>query len=89
MKAILTLIAAAALAGCSNANADGGTDLNAADTAEMEDLKAWGKQLKADDPDTTRALVKTCMGAGSFFSDQGKLQIARCMKQHYDAGDRA
>ena len=81
------LLAAAALAACSSSAST--MDESDPNYAEMEELKAWGKQLKADDPDTARALVKACATAGSFFSAEGKLEIARCMKRKYDEGERA
>ena len=57
--------------------------------AEMEELKAWGRQLKADDPDTARGLVRQCWDEGSLRTAEGKLVIARCMRRKYDEGYRA
>ena len=85
-KLIPLAIAAAAVSGCNNATA---STLSAPDAEEMEQLKSWARQLKADDPDTARMLVRLCMGDGSLFSDEGKLQIARCMRRKYDEGERA
>ena len=82
------LIAAASLASCSSgAESDfATTDPN---YAEMEDLKAWAKQLKEEDRDTTRVLVRQCWGEGSLSTAEGKLTIARCMRRKYDEGVRA
>jgi hypothetical protein len=55
----------------------------------MEQLKSWLRQLKADDPDTARLLVRECAGEGSLFTDEGKLVMARCMRRKYGEGDRA
>ena len=86
-KLIPLLIAAAALGACnSSASTMDGSDPN---FAEMEELKGWARQLKAEDPDTARALVKACATAGSFFTAEGKLEIGRCMKRKYDEGERA
>ena len=78
-------LAAAAVSGCGSAQLDS-SDPN---YAEMEDLKAWGRQLKADDRDTARLLVKLCWGEGSLMTAEGKLQVARCMRRKYDEGARA
>lgn len=82
------LIAAAAAAGCSSSAA---SDFAPSDPnyAEMDELKAWGKQLKADDRDTARLLVRECWGEGSLQTPEGKLAIARCMRRKYDEGERA
>ena len=56
----------------------------------MEQLKSWLRQLKADDPDTARLLVRECAGRGlPLFTDEGKLVMARCMRRKYGEGDRA
>jgi hypothetical protein len=55
----------------------------------MEQLKSWLRQLKADDPDTARLLVRECAGEGSLFTDEGKLVMARCMRRKYDERERA
>ena len=81
----LLLAAAGALSACSSEAMDP-SDPN---YAEMEDLKAWGRQLKAEDRDTARLLVKRCWGEGSLMTPEGKLQIARCMRRKYDEGVRA
>ena len=78
------LIAAAAMAGCGNAQLDQ-SDPN---FAEMEEHKAWLRQLKADDRDTARLLVKECWGEGSFTTAEGKLTMSRCMRRKYDEGVR-
>ena len=78
------LIAAAAMAGCGNAHFDQ-SDPN---FAEMEQHKAWLRQLKADDRDTARLLVRECWGEGSFTTPEGKLTVSRCMRRKYDEGVR-
>ena len=45
-------------------------------------------QLKADDADTARLLVRECWGEGSLGTAEGKLQVARCMRRKYDEGVR-
>ena len=84
-KPALLLIAAASLAACNSSSSE--MDQSDPNYAEMEELKAWARQLKADDPDTARHLVKVCATAGSFFTAEGKLEIARCMRRKYDEGD--
>ena len=79
------LIAATALAGCNSAQLDP-SDPN---YAEMEQLKGWTRQLKADDRDTARLLVKLCWNEGSLTTAEGKLKVARCMRRKYDEGVRA
>ena len=78
------LLAAIATTGCGNAQLDQ-SDPN---YAEMEELKAWARQLKADDRDTARLLVRECWGEGSLGTAEGKLQVARCMRRKYDEGVR-
>ena len=56
---------------------------------EAEELKAWTRQLKADDPDTTRLLLRECGLAGAFGSADSKLETMRCMHRKYDEGVRA
>ncbi len=87
-KRTAIIIAAAATAGCSGSAA---SDFAPADPdyAEMEQLKAWGRQLKAEDRDTTRLLMRECWGEGSLMTAEGKLAIMRCMRRKYDEGDRA
>jgi len=80
----LLLIAAAAVAACQPSSAE----QSSPPSEEMEQLKTWLRQLKADDPDTARLLVRECSSDGSFFSDEGKLQISRCMRRKYDEGVR-
>ena len=82
------LIAAASLTACSNGAA---RDFTSADPnyAEMEELKTWAKQLKQEDRDTTRLLMRECWGEGSLSTAEGKLAIARCMRRKYDEGVRA
>ena len=78
------LIASIAVAACQPGNAEQSTP-----SAEMEQLRTWMRQLKADDPDTPRLLLRQCAGEGSLFSDEGKLVKARCMRRKYDEGARA
>ena len=85
MPRTLILLVAAALAGGRSAQADP----SISNSAEMEELRAWGRQLKAEDPDTARLLVRQCMSEGSLFTDEGKLSVARCMRHKYDEGLRA
>jgi hypothetical protein len=56
---------------------------------EAEELKAWTRQLKSDDPDTARLLVRECGVAGAFGSAESKLETMRCMRRKYDEGARA
>jgi hypothetical protein len=56
---------------------------------EVEELKSWFRQLKADDPDTTRLLLRECGLAGAFGSADSKLETMRCMHRKYDEGVRA
>ena len=79
------LIAAASLAACNSA----AMDSNDPNYAEMEDLKAWGRQLKAEDPATAHLLIRECWGEGSLMTPEGKLAVARCMRRKYDEGERA
>ena len=79
------LIAAIAVAACQPGNAEQSTP----PSKEMEQLKTWLRQLKADDPETARLLVRQCVGEGSLFTDEGKLVMARCMRRKYDEGARA
>ena len=81
---LLLLLAATALTAC-QASAMDASDPN---SAEMEQLKAWLRQLKADDADTARLLVRECWGEGSLGTAEGKLQVARCMRRKYDEGVR-
>jgi hypothetical protein len=85
LKFIPLLIAGAAVAGCQASNAADASP----PSEEMAELKIWAKQLKADDPDTARLLVRQCMTEGSLFTDEGKLAVARCMRRKYDEGVRA
>lgn len=79
------LLAAAALGGC-RASAMDPSDPN---YAEMEQLRAWARQLKAEDRNTARLLVRLCWNEGSLRTAEGKLAIARCMRRKYDEGARA
>lgn len=81
----LVLTAAIAVAACQPNNAE----QSAPPSDEMEKLQTWLRQLKADDPDTARLLVRQCVGEGSLFTDEGKLVMARCMRRKYDEGARA
>jgi hypothetical protein len=73
------------MAGCGNAQ----FDQSDANFAEMEQHKAWLRELKADDRDTARLLVTECCGEGSFTTAEGKLTMSRCMRRKYDEGVRA
>jgi hypothetical protein len=84
----LIIAAAAATAGCTR-SAAGDFAPSDPNYAEMEQLKAWGKQLKAEDRDTARLLMRNCWGEGSLSTAEGKLAIARCMRRKYDEGLRA
>jgi len=79
------LIAAIAVAACQPGIAEQSTP----PSEEMEQLQTWLRQLKADDPNTARLLVRQCVGEGSLFTDEGKLVMARCMRRKYDEGARA
>ena len=84
-RLIPLLMAAAAVAACQPSSAD----QSSSPSEEMEQLKTWLRQLKADDQDTARLLVRECWSeGGSLLSDAGKLQIARCMRRKYDEGIR-
>ena len=85
LKITPLIIAAVALAACQASSAEEG----ASPSPEMAELQAWGRQVKAEDPDTARLLVRQCMGEGSLFTDEGKLAVARCMRRKYDEGVRA
>jgi hypothetical protein len=85
MRIMIILAAAAALAACS-ASADNDPALA---TPEALELKGWLRELKASDPDTARALVRECGIGGAFGSADAKLQMLRCMREKYDAGERA
>lgn len=87
-KRTAIIIAAAAAAGCSSSAASDFAPTDP-DYAEMEQLKAWAKQVKAEDRDTTRLLMRECWGEGSLSTAEGKLAIARCMRRKYDEGVRA
>jgi hypothetical protein len=83
-KLISLLIAATALTACQ----PGSAEASAPPSEEMEQLKTWLRELKADDPDTARRLVRECMSEGSLFTEAGKLVMARCMHRKYDEGVR-
>lgn len=87
-RTVIIIAAAAVTADCSSSAASdfAPTDPN---YAEMEQLKAWGRQLKAEDRDTTRLLVRECWGEGSLSTAEGKLAVARCMRRKNDEGVRA
>ena len=85
LRFMLLLVAAGAMAGCGNSQLDR-SDPN---YAEMEQLKAWARQVKTDDRDTARLLMKLCWGEGSLLNGEGKLKIGRCMRRKYDEGVRA
>ena len=87
-KRTAIIIAAAAAAGCSSSAASDFAPTDP-DYAEMEQLKAWAKQVKAEDRDTTRLLMRECWGEGSLSTAEGKLAIGRCMRRKYDEGVRA
>lgn len=88
MRHIVPVLIAAALAACSSSAA---SDFDPSDPnyAEMEELKAWGKQLKADDRETAHLLIRECWNEGSLTTPEGKLAVARCMRRKYDEGVRA
>jgi hypothetical protein len=84
-KLITIVLAAVTLTACQASAADD----EALASPEAEELKAWTRQLKADDPDTTRLLVRECGLAGAFGSADSKLATMRCMHRKYDEGARA
>ena len=84
-KLITIALAAGTLAACQA----GAADDEALASPEAEQLKAWTRQLKADDPDTLRLLVRECGVAGAFGSADSKLETMRCMYRRYDDGTRA
>lgn len=88
MHKFMPLLIAAALAGCAS-GADSGFDPSDPRYAEMEQLKSWGRELKTEDRDTARLLMRNCWGEGSLSTAEGKLAIARCMRRKYDEGLRA
>ena len=84
-KFITIALTSVALSACQATSADN----EALASPEAEELKAWTRQLKADDPDTTRLLVRECGLAGAFGSADSKLETMRCMRRKYDEGTRA
>lgn len=56
---------------------------------EAQALRAWGRELKANDPATARLLVRECGLTGAFGSAASKLETMRCMRRKYDEGMRA
>lgn len=82
------LAIAAAAAGCTG-RADSEFAPSDPNYAEMEELQAWGRQLKAEDRDTARLLMRNCWREGSLSTAEGKLAIGRCMRRKYDEGLRA
>jgi len=79
------IFAIVALASCQASNAD----QSGPASPELEQLQQAVRQIKADDPDTARLLVRECATTASFASDEGKLEALRCMKRKYDEGVRA
>ena len=74
-RLIPLLVSAAAIAACQPGNAEQSSPPSERRT---EAAKTWLRQLKADDQDTARLLVRECWSeGGSLLSDAGKLQIAR------------
>lgn len=84
-KFIRIALAALALTACQG----GPADEEALASPEAEELKAWTRELKADDPATTRLLLRECGLAGAFGSADSKLATMRCMHRKYDDGVRA
>ena len=84
-KIITIVLAALTLTACQASAADD----EALASPEAEELKAWTRQLKADDPDTMRMLLQECGLAGAFGSADSKLATMRCMRRKYDEGARA
>ena len=84
-KLITVALAAAILTACQT----GAADDEALASPEFKELRAWSRQLKADDPDTLRLLVTECGLAGAFGSADSKLATMRCMRRKYDEGVRA
>ena len=79
------IFAIVALASCQASSADQPGPAS----PELEQLQQAVRQIKADDPDTARLLVRECASAAPFASDEGKLDALRCMKRKYDEGVRA
>ena len=88
MRNLVTILIAAAAAGCTS-SADSNFAPSDPNYAEMEELKAWGRQLKAEDRDTAQLLIRSCWDEGSLSTAEGKLKIGRCMRRKYDEGVRA
>lgn len=84
-KLITVVLAGVTLTACQASAADD----EALASPEADELKAWTRQLKADDPDTARLLVRECGVAGAFGSPDSKLATMRCMHRKYDEGARA
>ena len=82
---LLPLFAAATLTACYD-------DIPESDPRHPETVEssAWLKQLKAEDRDTATLLAQQCHdeGAGGFFTGEGVLELARCMRRKYDEGVR-
>lgn len=58
--------------------------------AELEEANLWIKQLKAEDPDTGAAIAQACQEeVGFWMSEEGVLEMSRCMRRKYDEGMRA
>ena len=84
-KLITFALAAGILTACQAEAADD----EALASPEAKELRAWARQLKADDPATMRLLVTDCGLAGAFGSAESKLETMRCMHRKYDEGVRA
>jgi hypothetical protein len=84
-KIITAALTALSLAACQASAADD----EVLASPEAEELKDWTRQLKADDPDTARLLVRECGISGAFGSAESKLETMRCMHRKYDEGMRA
>ena len=83
MHKLANIILAASLLTACQAEA---ADDQALTSSEAEDLKAWTRQMKADDPGMTRLLLRECGIAGAFGSAESKLATMRCMRRKYEEG---
>lgn len=80
-----SLLLAVTLAGC-----DLGMDETDPRYPEMEQANQWMKRLKAGDPDTGALLAQECADEHGFrLSNDGLLELTRCMRRKYDEGVRA
>ena len=80
-----SLLLALGLAACGQ-----GMDKTDPRYAELEEANLWIKQLKAEDPDTGAVIAQACQEeVGFWLSDEGVLEMSRCMRRKYDEGMRA